>query len=373
MKSYEPYIISIQKQIEKATTHQHDLVGRLLFRYGSYQATGSVHHKEKLEEAVVDAITKVVAENITDNQVLRGLLLIDIYQLKPIIQLPPNKLTTLNEYISDQTTTWIGNKTFTGWYSAAIAGNYFSQRVDWVQAKAYLQHLVSLWNKVERLRSANAPFSQSLIFNDSTSLGFEGFAGFLLMIIAIAKVVNEEVLNRIIREGIRFVLSFKREVDFLQHSYSVFPSAITAQQKPIVYPDRLSLSSGDLPQALLLYQAHSFFQDTHLKKVADLAGLNTLLRKGREHLLVDNEALYGGSTGVAQTYHALFRLSGHRAYHEGYKFWMQQTLLTINRRLYDDTYRGHEYNVLHGLTGIYLALLTEDSKIERDWQKILLL
>lgn len=373
MKFYEQHIISIQKQIEKATTHQQDLTGRLFFHYGSYQATGSTYHKEKLEQMVIEVITKVVADNTMDNQVLRGLLLTNIHQKKAIIQLPPDKLTTLHEHIVNRATTWIESETFAGWYSAAIVGKYFSQKADQIPEKTYLQHLVSLWNEIVRLRS-DVPFSQSLVFDNNTSLGFEGIAGFLLMMIdIIEKTLNKEMLKKIVREGVRFILSFKREVDFLPHAYSVFPSAITTQHEPTVGPDRLSWSSGDLPQAFLLYQAHSFFQDTQLKKMADLVGLNTLLRKGKEHLLVEGETLYGGSTGIALTYHALFQLSGHQAYHEGYKFWMQQTLSTIDKSLYDNTYRGHEYSVLHGLTGVYLALLTEKTKIEQDWQKILLL
>ena len=348
-------------------------MGRLFFHYGSYQATGSTYHKEKLEEAAIEAATKVVAEDITDNQVLRGLLLTNIHQQTTIIQLPPNKLTTLHEYIVDQATTWIEGKTFAGWYSAAIIGNYFSQKADQIPEKTYLQHLVSLWNEIERLRSTDISFGQSLVFNDITSLGFEGVSGFLLMMITIEKTVNKKMLKRIIREGIRFILSFRKEVDFLHQAYSVFPSEITTQQKPTVGPDRLSWSSGDLPQAFLLYKAHSFFQDTQLKKMADLIGLNTLLRKGKEHLLVGGEALYGGSTGVAQTYRALFQLSGHQAYHEGYKFWMQQTSATIDKSLSDGAYLGKEYSVLHGLTGIYLALLTEEATIEQEWQRILLL
>ena len=371
LKLHENHIKFIQKRIENAPTRRQDLTGRLLYHYGSYQATGNAYHKRKLEETVIEVVTEVVTEGITDHRVLRESLLLDIYRQKTITQLLSERLTILNNYLINKAIAWIESNTFTGWYSAAIVGSYFSQKADQVPEKTYLQHLITLWREAEKSQPADTLFSQSLAFGDLTSLGFEGIAGFLLMLITIESTMNEEALKRIVQQGIRFILSFKKEVDFSHQKYSVFPSAINAKKEPIIGSDYLSWSSGDLPQAFLLYKASPFFQDKQLKKMADLVGLNTLLRKGTEHTLVSGEVLYGGSSGIAQVYDALFRLSKYKAYHKGYTFWTQQTLASIDKPLYDKKYHGHEYSLLHGLVGIYLALLT-DTKKGKDWQRVLL-
>ena len=231
----QDYIISIQNEIEKAPTHQNFPVGRLLYHYARYQTTGESRHGEQCKEILAKVIASIVVEDITDNQILREFLLTNIYQQKIITKSLSRELGTLNEYLIDSASALIKSNTFTGWYSAGVISNFFSKKVDQVSEKVYLQHLISLWDKAERLLMRDNLFDQLLVFEDNVPLGLEGIAGFILMMIATEKTNDSRILKRVIQQGIRFIFFLKKDVDFSRQIYSIFPSSLDSQKKPNIF------------------------------------------------------------------------------------------------------------------------------------------
>ena len=346
------------------------LSGRLMYHYTQYKRLQAPWHKRKAEEALSRAIDEITSVPTIDHNTLREILLIDRLYQDTTVALPP--LTTLDHQLTDRAVAGIQAYTLTGWYTAAVVSCHFGSRQGQTSVNAYLQQLTAAWNEVRGATGIDCTFSQKLIYQNDTPLGLEGMAGLLLMLISIERSVDGSQLSELIKEGVRYLLSFRQEVDFSQQQYNVFPSAITAQGKPLEDGGCLGWSTGDLPQALLLHQAATLFHSQELLKIGHLVGLNTLLREDHS-LLVEGGELHSGSAGVAQLYHTLYQLSGHRAYYKGYKRWLRKTLNLTDTQLRNNAYAGQEYSMMHGLAGVYLTLLMHTHTDSQDWRSALLL
>lgn len=359
-------------QIENAPPAQHSLSGRLLYHYIQYERFHEDQYRNNTEDALKNAIIKLTATPTTNNSILRELLFINrLYQDEAIIKPLNAPLAILDQYLVERATTGIKDYTLMGWYAAAVISCYFAKRRIQTTVKAYLQKIISLWNKVES--EVDSAFTRGITYQDNTPLGLEGVAGLLLMLIVIERSVTSVHLRRLIKEGVRYLLSFRRQVDFSQQDYNMFPSIINAQGKPVETPDYLGWGNGDLPQTLLFYRASDLFQNQELLQMSHLIGLNTLLRKEVKHTLAKGAELHSGSAGVAQMYRTLYQISGQQPYYQGYKLWLQHTLDLTKIQLQDNVYANQEYELMHGLVGIYLTLLTYEGKEKVDWREVLLL
>ena len=358
----------MQVQLEKQLSQSQDLSGQLLYFYTQYQINDDTHHREEAEATLVELSAQIVAEKNPDLRTLRGLLLSGVCQDTAVASACWHELTILDEYLADQALDWIAKGTLAGWYAAAVAGYHFILQ----KMPVRLHALVSTWRSTAEMLASRRGISPLLPYEEQTPLGFEGISGLLLLLIRIEQASHEDMLEKIIREGIRFVLSFRNEVDFSRQQYAVFPQAIASGNGLSEEPRCLAWGGSDLAQALLFYRAYGLFQDVELKRIADLVGLNTLLRKERSHLLTPDETVYGGAAGVAQTYAALYHLSGHQAYHKGYQQWLREILTSLDTPL-SDAYPGNEYGLYDGLLGIYLVLLSYRMVPPATWPRVLLL
>ena len=268
----------------------------------------------------------------------------------------------LDEYLINQTASWVAAGTLTGWYNAAIVGRYFLLKKE----HEHLKSLVSAWGEMGKSSGALLPTHPLRTYNEHTLLGFEGVSGLLLLLIDIEEAVREEALREMIREGIRYLLSYQNEVDFSARRYAAFSQKAIPDNALAI--EQLGWGGSDLPQAVLLYRAHALFQEEQLKGAANLVGLNTLLRKGKAHLLTQDESVFGGAAGVAQTYDTLYRLSGHQAYQAGYQHWLKEMLISLDTQFYDK-YADKEHNLYDGLLGIYLTLLSHQNPKNSAWKK----
>ena len=102
--------------------------------------------------------------------------------------------------------------------------------------------------------------------------------------------------------------------------------------------------------------------------MAELVGLNTLLRTTEPTTLVANSLLYRGAAGVAHLYYKLYHASGqHPAYQRGYLFWLDQTQIWLHHELATGFYQNRESELLHGLVGVGLVLLSALAGHPLDW------
>ena len=177
-----------------------------------------------------------------------------------------------------------------------------------------------------------------------------------------------------VRHGVRHLLATRRDVDFTEQQFAVFPYEVLLAEGEPLFDAELSWRQGDLGPAWLLYEAHDLLHDAELARIAELVGLNTLLRTSQPATRVASSRFYQGAAGLAHLYGKLYHASGQRpAYHEGYVFWLAQTQHWLHQEL--ATYSSaQEADLLHGLSGVGLVLLgaVAGAGPIPDWDEVLL-
>ena len=202
-------------------------------------------------------------------------------------------------------------------------------------------------------------------------LGIEGLTGILLMLEAMARLTQESVLCEILQDGLHYLLSFRREVDFSAHQYAVFPRLANVADQTSPWTSFLGWSGSDLMQALLFYRSAALLSDTAWRKTADLVGLNTLLRKETTEAAVNSVNFYQGTAGIAQCYQALYQVSRQEAYRQGYEYWIARTVQQLSDDDVASSYEDHD--LWHGGVGIALTLLSYHHAKDWGWEKVTLL
>jgi hypothetical protein len=169
------------------------------------------------------------------------------------------------------------------------------------------------------------------------------------------------------------LLTLRHPVDFAEQHYAVFPYQVHRATGVASFSAELSWRRGDLGQAVLLYEAQDLLQDAELANIAELVGLNTLLRTTIPATQVTSSLLGQGAAGVAYLYHKLFYASGQRpAYRQGYQFWLAQTQHWLGEELAAGFYEHRQGDLLDGLAGVGLVLLSALSGAQLRWDAVVL-
>ena len=203
----------------------------------------------------------------------------------------------------------------------------------------------------------------------------EGLAGELLGLIQTHELGLQDmtILERV-RGGIRHLLSLRRQTDYLDQVYSIFPYEVALPTGEPAFSPELSWRRGDLGQSLLLYRAHDLLGDQELIKIGELVGLNTMLRTSVAATGVSTAYFHQGAAGIAYLYLKLYHISGLNSYYKHHQFWlaqMQHWLPSVLPPSYAAPQTPSD-GFLHGLAGIGLVLLTSTSSLKLDWDALIL-
>ena len=176
-----------------------------------------------------------------------------------------------------------------------------------------------------------------------------------------------------VRQGVRYLLATRRNVDFVKQQFAVFPYQVRSLNDGHLFDAELSWRRGDLGPALLLYEAHNLLQDAELARIAELVGLNTLLRTSHPATQIASSQFHRGAAGLAHLYSKFYHTSGQRpAYYKGYLFWLDQTQYWLQQELTVLPCPPYEGDLLHGLGGVGLVLLAAVTGTVSDWDEVLL-
>ena len=224
----------------------------------------------------------------------------------------------------------------------------------------------SLWSHLRRLPpGASIPLGPA-----------DGLVGLYLTLMEAYCLGNaREEVKDIVRDSVGLILSLQGEVDFSEQKYALFPDFITVNPDQSGFTRRLNWCAGDLNCSLLFYRAGNLLTDEKFRKLGDLVGLNTLLRKDEASTGVSSSHFYHGSSGVAHFYRTLYGYSLHQSYYAGYEFWIGRTLDFLEKELLSpgQTNYGQAYGLLYGLPGVALTLLSYLDDNKPEWSKWLLL
>lgn len=201
-----------------------------------------------------------------------------------------------------------------------------------------------------------------------------GLSGVLLVLLnAYERSSHKELIEKVVRGGIRFMLKHKIDVDFSRNEYSFFPIIIARNANEIFAANRMGWESGDLNQVLLFYRAARVFNDEALKRQADLIGMQSMMRRDEQSTHVSTAGFCNGAAGLAQYCKALYRETGLEVYQDGYLYWIEKTILLLEEDLEKGRYTGKEQELLDGSLGIAFVLLSYVSNTDLRWSSALLL
>jgi len=255
---------------------------------------------------------------------------------------------------------------------------YFSERTGEGQVQCYLDALIEkICGKAVKQPSGYWWRNYLLQVSEKEDINFSlshGLSGILLILLnAYPRCKHKDLIEHVVKEGVRFILKHKIDIDFAENAYSFFPFLIRKDATELIAPNRLAWCYGDLNEVLLFYRAGKLFSDEGLVRLADLIGGQTLLRKKQEMTMISDSHFCHGSSGLAQFYKTLYKESGLPAYLEGYEYWMEQTILLLDTDLEKGVYAGKECDYLEGLIGVGLTLLSYVSERELHWSRSVLL
>jgi lantibiotic biosynthesis protein len=201
-----------------------------------------------------------------------------------------------------------------------------------------------------------------------------GLSGMLLILLEAYPVsAHKDLIRQTVKEGTRFILKHTMCIDFSSEEYSFFPFWIDAGAAEIENKARLGWCYGDLNETLLFYRAGKLLADDELIRIANLAGLSSLMRKDEASTRVADPYFCHGSAGLAQFYKVLYNESGNAAYLNGYAFWIEQTLLFLRNDNQPILANGKKFQLLDGLVGTALVLLDYTSEKPLNWSRMLFL
>ncbi|MDO7888086.1 lanthionine synthetase LanC family protein [Hymenobacter cheonanensis] len=202
----------------------------------------------------------------------------------------------------------------------------------------------------------------------------DGLAAELLLLLRLHKTgIQHAALLPGLRSGVARLLNLRQQVDFSEGHYNAFPYHTPPDLSLVVLSGQeLSWRHGDVGQSLLLYKFADELPNSELLPIAELVGLNTLLRTSWQSTQLTTSQVGQGTAGLAYLYQRLHRLSGHAAYRKGAAFWLERTHSLLQQELAAGFYHEPKGDIMHGLVGVGLVLLS--SLVEEDlaWDSLVL-
>ncbi len=262
-------------------------------------------------------------------------------------------------------------------YGAAGALHYFNLRSNETNIRQYIEKIAeAIYHKavVKDDRAWFQKFSAaegSAIIDLSLSHGNTGVL--LVLLNSMENGVMKPELTGLIEKCISFILYLQTNTAVGDKGHSLFPTILNDTLTEKKYSQRLGWCYGDLNIVLLLYRAASVLNKQEWKQAADSIGEKIVKRMDTGSTLVTDSHFCHGSSGLAQYYHILFVVSGNSIYEKAAKYWLKQTLSYVETELQGEKYVGKEHDLLEGLTGINLTLLSFMSNKKINWSGVFLL
>jgi hypothetical protein len=233
------------------------------------------------------------------------------------------------------------------------------------------------------LRLTSDPDSTALIrllemlphFPAVATLGLaDGLAAELLLLLRLHKTgIQHAALLPGLRSGLARLLNLRQQVDFSEGHYNAFPYYTPPDLNPVVLSGQeLSWRHGDVGQSLLLYKFAEELPNSELLPIAELVGLNTLLRTSWQSTQLNTSQVGQGTAGLAYLYQRVYRLSGHAAYRKGAAFWLERTNALLQQELAAGFYREQKGDIMQGLVGVGLVLLSSLLNEDLEWDRLVL-
>lgn len=201
-----------------------------------------------------------------------------------------------------------------------------------------------------------------------------GLCSVLLILLKAYPLIDQnQVCEKVIREGIRTIIKHELPVDFDNEEFSYFPGSFNPKKNEIFRFNRLAWCYGDLNVVLLLYRAGIILNDSRYTNIANRIGLKTVIRKKPVATHCINSHFCHGSAGLAQLYKAIYFETSNRVYKDAYENWINITLSYIDKEINENIYIANNAGLLEGWAGVALVLTDYLAETKLNWTHAFLL
>jgi lantibiotic biosynthesis protein len=199
-----------------------------------------------------------------------------------------------------------------------------------------------------------------------------GLCGILLALVAAYPALSDPApAERVIREGIRFIMGHECPVDSSKENWSYFPgNYLEKEGRPTAPVERLAWCYGDLNEVLLLYRAGKLLGDESYIAAADRVGQATVSRTTLKSVFCEDTHFCHGTAGLAQFYKALYNEMPLAAYQTAYEHWIAQTLQLVDKCIAENKYEKNPTGLLEGWPGTAIVLAEYVADGPMHWAKV---
>jgi lantibiotic biosynthesis protein len=263
------------------------------------------------------------------------------------------------------------------------AVHYFLTRLPNTTIQRYIEEMLAVFCNKAVTSTEGIWFKNNFISTDreeemNTSLS-HGQVSFLLLLMKAAEAnINTVHIKNLVAQGLQCLDAYKRTIDFEKEMYAMYPSTINSNNtNEQFFSPRLAWCYGDLNLAHVFYAAEEAIGGVWSKEVRgkfnNVIGINTTLRKTQQTTAATDSQFCHGTAGIAQYYKYLYEQTQIETYKTAWHYWIGQTLRLLPSELDKGTYIGKETDMLEGLVGVNLVLLSYISTKPLLWSKALLI
>jgi lantibiotic biosynthesis protein len=360
-------------------------LGLILYYYNLYEVTEENSYKETTLQLLHEVVNNLQAGDARLVKYTFGsgaagfAYIMNFLENRKFIEMDlRQELEELDQYLYEEAMSQVSVEAIDYLHGAMGVLHYFTTRMNEEHIRQYADDIIAKLNekaiydhKGMRLQNIFSGNEHPGEFNLSLSHGLSGIL--LILMNAFPYSTHKKLIRHMVGEGINYILNYRKDVDFENGVYNYFPLVIYEDTGMLSESNRLGWCYGDLNQVLLLNRAGILLNRENYIKLAQLIGLQTLLRTDAKSTLVADSQFCHGSSGLAQYYRVLYQLTGHEGYRTGYEQWIEQTLLYVEQELALGKYADREIQFLEGLVGVALTLLSYVSGKELQWSRCVLL
>jgi lantibiotic biosynthesis protein len=359
-------------------------LGMALYYIDLYKTNKLVVNAEK----AIDYIEKVLA-NIHDNDFgfygstfcngAAGLgYVLEVATKENLVDIEEDSIKSLDEYLFTKTKHQLIHTNRHDFLHGAIGViYYFITKLPDPIVATYCYELVQLFCDKAQYNEEGTWFKNIIIEEDkeediNCSLS-HGQSSFLIVLcLAYSKGILVENIPLLVKKGIDLLMHYKSKTNYEENKFSIFPTSIT-NGKP-VFSSRLAWCYGDLNIALALYNAGTIFKNEAWINEADEITEASIKRDSEISNGNTDSHLCHGSAGLAQLYKAIFNFTNLEIHKDAWHYWIRKTVeIYLPKEIENNFYANKESELLEGLVGVNLCLLSYISNENLHWNKILLL
>ncbi len=370
--------------------------GMALFQFNYARFLQDESHAEvgvEIISSVIEAINNGYDFHTFCGGIAGAAWTIDLLQEEDFIDLDCDELlSTLDGFLVQSIKHMQGDENFYDFLHGVLGvGYYFLKRYTNTKSNDLRQHYKEILFSIITLLQERAQTQDHMVKWESYLIREEELKGYNLSLAhGITSIVNflsrltehtafKSKVEVLLDQSAQFILSFKYKDP---KGTSSFPSWVTRDYEKSD-SSRLAWCYGDLGIAITLWRAGKQLDNSNYQEAAIQTLKNASKRKDLIEAGVKDAGLCHGAYGIMHIYNYMYKETEDKAFKETADYWMNQGLYM---GIHSKGYAGYmkwqggdnpgwikEINLLEGVTGIGLSILSYLAPFETKWDQCLLI